>query len=1315
MRLLFTLFLYIPLWATTTLNGPIQTSAQQAMICVRTDQAGVGTYIISTNISLTPVVDDNNATLFPGANLDTRDGSIVNGNYHCYIAGIRTGATASDSIIHSRSLTASTTYYGSAQYGADAAVTFSFTTQTVAFGATFAETPPFAVGGFGNYGWPTINWLDQSKEYTDPLTGVLIKRATGPGWWGSQRPPIALDNQVGGVGWTNPSRVLNGSACDGTAPNCGVTGNTNKLFLGMYGNNFSNGLPTESTSAGFSTIDIIDDFIALVYGQGSDAMMGNRQLNICLTFFDSATCDTATQTVTLGTTPGTVGFPANGVGQVGGVNTWSPQFQFGEWGGTAPLRGDFAASYGTVTITGGINVALTSLAASYNYFSIKWKTGALIQITGSGCTAGGTDVGKIQSVTDQEHLILQADTCGNPVDAPYHSMASGIIIWKTNATGTLTIGVNYSYAYSATFKLLAEGDGEVCSRNPVTVSFAADGVTPLVPSVPGKLCFLPFMASDAHSLAGGLLFLLTQLGETRLLSNLFSNFVVNPGDAVIDQNTNQIAYNFGPWDKTDPLKFYGLAPVGSGKTSIFSAAYDMTKNFKAYSHPLWPCGVCYIGGPAQPGQDPTIAFPGGRWPDDPIIYANITKPSDTPAHDVYTQILAANPSYDTSVITANNGIDRILGGYAFIQSTGGSQDSICTVSTFDLATGLIHGVGDSWTTYPGRWGGCHSSFQSGVTPGAYALALNPPGAAGGFAPNTGVTAVGPHQITPYSVLKGGVFNTDTSLTAASPLDACPANPFGFVGNNCMTIRTQDVCSHSPRTSERVKWPCPYNMANWSQITPLAAGDGLVFSGGNNENGQVISSTPTANVNCNNVVDCVEIVVGRGAFATTPRIAPNPWTAYAIPPGGQCNFTGCSPGVGIWVAASQTNFNTNWLLDPQGFAAHADAGTAPTPGHITFPASCIYNTNYHVRYDKTLAAMVGTFVGANVVSCNGPFNGVSPSLTFQSYPSNEQYNAIVNEKHWFSEFHHMNGSNGFTFFETPSMIDPIAYALVGGTSSVYKFTTIAGGLAFNAANYKNHAFGGYAGRFLWKDMSSASQGNLITDATPWGVCGVLVVNECRTGSAVGDVYATVPNLPAQTPQPNCFTDWLTESLPCAFFPNANASWLMQIDGSQSYSNQEFMRHITMGFTGWGRQYQFNTFISDPDGKWGFYKCDWCDGIRSEVMIGKFSSYDPIRYANRSGFINFPIQLGSSSTYAEAQFGYIENGTTSSFYCMGRADACNTSGTPYGFEGLPRVLQSCVGGCTIQIPAISGRMLYYRVRRSSDGTTWTSGPLQATLIP
>jgi hypothetical protein len=101
--------------------------------------------------------------------------------------------------------------------------------------------------------------------------------------------------------------------------------------------------------------------------------------------------------------------------------------------------------------------------------------------------------------------------------------------------------------------------------------------------------------------------------------------------------------------------------------------------------------------------------------------------------------------------------------------------------------------------------------------------------------------------------------------------------------------------------------------------------------------------------------------------------------------------------------------------------------------------------------------------------------------------------------------------------------------------------------------------------------------------------------------------------------------------------------------------------------------------------------------------------------RSTFVNYPVEIPGGSVYAEIKFGYVENGAPNSYYCTLRQDACTTSGTPFVYSSIDsRTLVACSSGCTINIPAIAGRAVYYSVGSSGNGTSWTYGAPQVGLV-
>jgi hypothetical protein len=130
--------------------------------------------------------------------------------------------------------------------------------------------------------------------------------------------------------------------------------------------------------------------------------------------------------------------------------------------------------------------------------------------------------------------------------------------------------------------------------------------------------------------------------------------------------------------------------------------------------------------------------------------------------------------------------------------------------------------------------------------------------------------------------------------------------------------------------------------------------------------------------------------------------------------------------------------------------------------------------------------------------------------------------------------------------------------------------------------------------------------------------------------------------------------------------------------------------------------------------------WTDGYKQTITIGlpPWPASDSI---NRSTFVPLTVQAGSvpiGTNNAVVQFGY-----SPTFYCTSRQEACVANGsgqvnetTPFyfaseAFTGIP-----CQSGCTITIPVLAQRVVYYRLQyRRADGSLVSSGPVQVGVTP
>ncbi len=406
---------------------------------------------------------------------------------------------------------------------------------------------------------------------------------------------------------------------------------------------------------------------------------------------------------------------------------------------------------------------------------------------------------------------------------------------------------------------------------------------------------------------------------------------------------------------------------------------------------------------------------------------------------------------------------------------------------------------------------------------------------------------------------------------------------------------------------------------------------------------------------------------------------------------------------MWFGLTQTS--VNWMLDPGAFEGHSDLGNAPTPGANSYCQSgaCRFNIPFtqQIGTPLNIAIQPGSFQGVNV-------NG---ALALQGYPSLRQLTAPPSEQSWMANFRHINPSFG-SGAEVVSTVGAVSYSLVPGTQGVFKFTAINGGVS-----YKNVPVEGYAGYHLLQDSSGPAQGNTITDATPWQFCVVLKAGECRTGSNPGEGYASVPQGVVNSSQ-NCISNWYDDNFPCLFTGVAQAALGVQQGIAQSDLTGQYWRPITMGFSGPGRQFEFASFVPDPTGTWAFIQGYWPDGVRNELFMARLppwpSQSDSI---NRSNYVPLTISVAANSTQplARVHFGYVENGASTSFLCTARQDACTASGTPFSFDSENPAWQNCANGCSIQVPEIAGRVLYYEVDRQDASGNTTPGALQVAILP
>jgi hypothetical protein len=255
-------------------------------------------YRISEGLWFTTLVNDVNPDLFPESNSDARPGTIINGQDRYFVAGTRIASRAVDKKFYSRSLQAATQHWAGVTCGAGREISTTFSTQNPPLGAIYPEFPNFDSSAFGNRATPTIDFTDQAKTYIDQLTGILLKRVTGP----MDVPDgnimdglFSFVRDVKGNSWVNAENALTKREARKLA-----TTNTpdSPLFLAWRG------LAVAST---FDQNDTVNDLNLRVYCTGANG----GTLEACISIDSGGSCATDTITISCPASIEEVDAPAN--------------------------------------------------------------------------------------------------------------------------------------------------------------------------------------------------------------------------------------------------------------------------------------------------------------------------------------------------------------------------------------------------------------------------------------------------------------------------------------------------------------------------------------------------------------------------------------------------------------------------------------------------------------------------------------------------------------------------------------------------------------------------------------------------------------------------------------------------------------------------------------------------------------------------------------------------------------------------------------------------------------------------------------------
>lgn len=1220
---------------------------------------GSCTIAVSRSPSMTPLHPDVNAAEYSGANTDTgRADTLTSAD----------GSTRTVTIGHQnddRALAAFTTWYFQVS-GCGNTVTGSFSTANLSSGTTRTEQSPFNPAKWGNLGLPVFDWTTK-QSYVDPMTGVTLVPMstsiqtwrTGCGAGGCTSSSRTFTDWSGGSGWTNPSGILTGAS---TMAN---TSNTNPVDL--YAD-----LSSAPDPVAYDWHRLLEDIGIVVWGSGSGAAAADRVIDLCIFLNPVSGCASNTIQVTLpagSTTHVTSGSPDLD----GAFPAAFPSSPFFGWTQSiSPLiRMENRETSGTLTVSG--NTLTIASPNSSQHFSSALMAGQKIFVAGSSCVNSLCTLAAAPSGPAAAAVVEQPGV----TSAAFRAYGWGVRVWKDTANANVTVGLNFKLAGSGA-PIGMQSGGDKCSTVQVT---SADGKT-------GYLCSLTSIVTGN----GWLAFVATD-GTTRILSS-------------------RTGFSF---DDIQGSVFYAGGTNSSGGWTIYQYTYtgDYTTEL-SYNY------TCAESGDCPPWND------------------QISAPIDLMPHsanaDLDQQIEAnqggALPAYNSSVYgpwtQANGGIAYYgsSGHFGFFCNLYGGQGQPTSggpgwCAAVDLSQSpakvvrLIHTL-DGTGAPNARFGSLHSAQEVDSSPNTLFLSLDDLNSN-----NSSALHGGPFQAQVQSILMsdGATWNTNTCLdwppgagsTCASQnyYRTCPANSSPYI--ECVTFRLPQngVCNVAPTAIEKANWPCPWN-ANYSQHPLMQAGDNSVDlpapGGFDSEHFHILSVTPDAGNTLrvvaarNGTYDYCSISPWHGQADSLSAQQPtqlrhaNGWTLTMMP--GSLNSCGNTT-----LLQDQTSGSVQEL--GHSLSGHFETGVAPNGINYVTSDATIYNTPF---------AQLGK---------------IPPALNLTGQPSFAANAALIGSQlQSYTDDSQLAGAPGFAWALDMNPLVACgaeqlgcgvirAFTSMGG--NVYKVQAIGSAAASNST-YKTQPMIGWAGRYQLTDVSGPSSS---VDSTPWSMCFVLIAGECHAGSSVNDVYV---NVPVGWDPGYCTASVSWVNIPCILFgDNAPGGGIRQFRIDSNDTNGNFSRFVSNGWSSLGRHYPYTHSTVYRNGQWTMLM--GTNAMDGYSMTGLMISLPPWQEKSDAdnNFKAIPVQVPMGPRYAQIEFGYSRyvgpgRNPAQGLFCTARADNCESSTTPpFAFASENAGAVVCTFGCSISIPAVGPNVLYYRVRRSANGTTWTVSDVQTVALP
>lgn len=1241
--------------AQTTGLSTVSVTPQQAVLQYKAPDNNPCTVAVTDNSGRGVTVWDVNGTVFAGANQDLNRANTLqwDGNRtRQVVLGKRSAEVGLDGKLYSRSLQVNTAHTATVTC-TGGAQTISFQTLNLPVGNMAPDPPAFNAAGFGNAAWPSIQWFNKSAVYIDPKTGVLLRPAAWPGDLMYQNSGTLFNAYYDASGtWTNAAKVVSGGPSQ-----LAISSTTNPIFVSL-----NPAIPAGSSNwTGFNVLDLRVNFL----GNGSGSP---QQVDFCLTADSGQTCLSATQSVMLPASTGIVSFPSGTF----------PTPPFSSWGIQKQPEHNLVMPVTTTVSTAGTTVNnLATVPTDVGLFPTTLPAGSKVVIAGSPCPNNLCTVAAVGNSA----VMTVNETVGTLNNAAFTAANFGLKVWKHVTGGAIQLSLNYDVVYGGQPGfLIADGASDQCNRNAVSLTENAAGSP--VPAYTANLCLLSYSGGGSVMFA-----FIPATGELRPVGMVYTTY----GSGMSDVPNPAIPQN--PWDTLDPRTLYGQGSQDSGSPEVVRWVYR--GQGKAYTTGVLPFQGIYRTVPN--GQSDGITSCNSTEQQAGNLCASLVT-DQRKGTDLRAQAQSKNTNMAKGAFGLNPFPVGVV-GHVFVSRWYLQQDGITMFSYVDLSSGVMTTATDTmWSTSNARWGGMHTAAGWVVANHLHLAAVNPLGSrfnAGPFA--------GPYKSRVSFVWRStdgtsGTWDSNTAVALGYSYP-CPSSVCGTTVGNALRIRISGMpCSASANAAEYTNYPCPWS-AMQGMPAPLQVGD--VLGDLTQPNGGAFSEElKILSLTVNNSTD-IDMWVQRATMPGALQSAfSNGWSASPFP------SSSCTSGAWWFDIVPKAPM----VPDDCGLAGHIDVGVGQGG---RFSSTNTLSAKFSATQDPSgISAPLyqlggfGTWA-QQLAGTNFPGNG-----RVEEYPSLRQWSAPESEKVWAADWRAYQGGT-FAAGGAGTQQDNITFTQIttGGRTHVWK------ALSGYTPNPKVLPMETWAGRYIFQDISGP--GSNLTDANNWSYCVVYKAGECIQGAstAVGDVYfsaaAAIANMSS------CFTNHMEAALPCLVPASPLGTWAVQDDISRKDIFNRWFRRLTMAFNAPSRQYTATNWRSMPDASWGFMLTTYADGISPVMFVAKLPPWPGYDQVRRDDFIPQTVKLGSGAALAEVRFGYEEYGTPGQFYCTSRKESCVSRADSVLFNYVSadgHAGTSCATGCSVTVPGLPGRILWWQEFRSSDGITWSpQGQLKLAPTP